>query len=469
VIKQTSRQKPFGLVTQITSYLLMVLPGALAFLYVRLFGVNVPYWDQWWIVTLFEKLNAGSLHMSDLWSQANEHRIFFPRVAMLLLGSVTGYNNVAEMYFILGLFLVTLIVLLLAFKGSVNTTLLMFVPVSFLMFSPRQFENMLWGFQIGFAIVRASAVLTFYFLWLLGSKRLHTIAFLAALVSATVASFSSAQGLLVWPAGLIQLFISPLERPPKKLLVGIWILIGVGEWILYFIGYTQPDQFSLAFAFKHPIAAADYSLTLLGSSLFWYHSLAAAGGLLLSCLVVATLLLVYRDAKLGENSFWIALLSFSLLIAASIIIGRSEAGVTWAPISRYTSFTLLMVISLYAMLVKLALERRSHLPTLLVGVLSGCLILSVPISYVEGVQAGEAVKAYREQAAFVLYTYESQSDRSLVRYLCPSPGCGPLVRERAPILQKLDYNVFSGPPVRGPARTPPNPPASSPAWRGLPP
>jgi hypothetical protein len=71
VIKQTSRQKPFGLVTQITSYLLMVLPGALAFLYVRLFGVNVPYWDQWWIVTLFEKLNAGSLHMSDLWSQAN--------------------------------------------------------------------------------------------------------------------------------------------------------------------------------------------------------------------------------------------------------------------------------------------------------------------------------------------------------------------------------------------------------------
>jgi hypothetical protein len=136
VIKQTSRQKPFGLVTQITSYLLMVLPGALAFLYVRLFGVNVPYWDQWWIVTLFEKLNAGSLHMSDLWSQANEHRIFFPRVAMLLLGSVTGYNNVAEMYFILGLFLVTLIVLLLAFKGSVNTTLLMFVPVSFLMFSP---------------------------------------------------------------------------------------------------------------------------------------------------------------------------------------------------------------------------------------------------------------------------------------------------------------------------------------------
>jgi hypothetical protein len=468
------RKIPSPIIT-IASYFLILLPAALALVYVRLFGVNVPYWDQWWIVNLIGELEAGTLSVSDLWSQANEHRIFFPRIIMLLLGSLTRYNNVAEMYLIQGFFLFTLIILLLVFKTNVRannarTTLLLFIPISFLLFSPRQWENMLWGFQMGFIIVRMFAVLTFYFLYILGYGKLRNIMFPAALLSATVASFSSAQGLFVWPAGLLQLFFSPVEKWAKKRLLVVWGLIGVVEWIFYFIGYTQPDKFSLSFVFDYPIAGADYSLTLLGSALFWQHSFAGAGGLFLVGLIVASLLLVYKVRRLGEYSFWIALLFFSLLIAASIIMGRSEAGATWAPISRYTSFTILIVISVYAMLTKLALERTSHpASVVLVGILSGFILLSAPVSYIEGAQAGKAVRAYREQAAFVLSTYETQSHKVLMKYLCPNPGCGALVRKRASILQRLDYNVFSVPRVRKSPPAPSGPPYPSPAWYGLPP
>jgi hypothetical protein len=251
----------------------------------------------------------------------------------------------------------------------------------------------------------------------------------------------------------------------KRFLIGFWSLFGTGVWILYFVGYVQPSQFSLGYMFEHPIAATDYSLTLLGSSLFWRHDLAAVGGVLLIGLATASLLLIYRDRRNGKHSFWVALLFFSFLVAASVAVGRSEAGADWATISRYTSFTVLAVISVYAILIRLELERASRPTNVLIGVLSGLVLLSVPISYFNGVEAGEAVKAYREQAAFVLSTYKSQPDEQLVQYLCPSPGCGPIVRERAPILQRLDYSTFSEPQAQ--VLPPGPPPAPSPSWSGL--
>jgi hypothetical protein len=462
------REKPTATIAiNIIASLLILLPAALAFLYVREFGVNVPYWDDWRVVPLLDKLATGTLKMSDLWPQHNEHRIFFPLIAQLLLGSLTKFNTVAEMYLTGGFFLVTLIVLLLAFKDSVKTTLCLFIPISFLMFSTRQHENMLWGFQISFAIACAFAVLTLYFLYVsAGYKRFRGVTFLSALVSATVASFSAAQGLLVWPAGLLQLFVSPMERSAKKVMIGVWSLTGLGEWIFYFVGYVQPDwNPSLGFVLQHPIAGIGYSLTLFGSSLVWQQNFAFVGGLLLTGLVVVSLLLIYKDRKLGEHSFWIALLFFSFLTMASITIGRSEGG---APISRYTTFSILAVVSVYVVLTKLVLERKSRLTAGLIGALSALILLSIPISYWEGIKEGAATKATREQAAFILSTYESQPDELLVEHLCPTYGCGvhpfgqadaDTLRERADILKRLGYNVFSESRAQG---LPPSPSGLSP-------
>jgi hypothetical protein len=48
----------------IVASLLILLPAAFGFHYIHQFGVNVPYWDQWWFVPLFNKPASDTLSVS---------------------------------------------------------------------------------------------------------------------------------------------------------------------------------------------------------------------------------------------------------------------------------------------------------------------------------------------------------------------------------------------------------------------
>jgi hypothetical protein len=209
------------------SYFLILLPAVLALLYVRAYGVSVVYFDAWSVVRLFDKWSSGTLSPLDLLEQHNEHRMFFPKGFELLLGWITGYDNVVEMYVIQVCFLATLIILLLAFRDNVRAWLFIFAPVAFLIFSFRQYENILFGFQINFAFTQTFGVLALFLLYVVGHTRLGKLAFVAALGSDTIATFSTAQGLFVWPAGLLQLFLSPVEKRTKRVLISVFD-IGMG-------------------------------------------------------------------------------------------------------------------------------------------------------------------------------------------------------------------------------------------------
>ena len=431
------------------SWFLILLPAVLALLYVRAFGVSVVHHDAWEMVPLFDKWSSGTLGVSDLYRQHNEHRMFFPKGVELLLGSVTNYDNITEMYLIQVCFHVTLVILLLAFRDNDTNKpwLILFVPISLLIFSFRQYENMLFGFQINFAFTQTFSMLAFFLLHVLGHKSFKKPVFLAALGSATIASFSTIQGLFVWPVGLLQLFIGAIEKPTRKRLALLWGLAGLGEWIAYFIDYTKPkDHPSLLYALAHPLAGTEYLLNLLGSSLFWQQSSAFVGSLFLTCFALVIILLIYKDGKVGEYPFWVSLLLYSFLILASITFGRSGFGAQQALAPRYTSFSIVAVVSIYAMLVKTVFERRSSINTALLVALSGAILLSATISYSEGIKVGSKEKVSREKTAFVLSTYESQPDELLTKYLYPRAD---VVRKRASILQRLGYNVFSEPQAQG--------------------
>src|SRR5829696_2953923 len=229
----------FGRVVAGVSWLLILIPAALPYLYVRAFGVNVVFADAWDMVLVFRKFSSGRLAFADLYAQHNEHRMFFPRRVELLLGLLTRYNNVAEMYLIVSCFLVTAAVLLVAFCREIGLPLIFFVPVALLIFSFRQYENMLFGFQISFAFTQTFGVLALYLPSSSSRYNFRAYAF-AALGSATIASFSTAQGLLVWPAGFLGLLLGSVARPGKKVLVGLWGIVGVAEWVAYFVDYKTP-------------------------------------------------------------------------------------------------------------------------------------------------------------------------------------------------------------------------------------
>ena len=437
--KDVNKREAPHYVTRLLSYLLILLPVVLSILYVRSFGVDVPYGDTWTMVPLFDKLSAGILSWSDLWHQHFEHRVFFPRIAMLLLGVATSFNNVAIMYLIQVCLLITLIVLLLAFKDDIQANLFFFVPISFLVFSLGQYWNLLVAWSITFVFVQTFVVLALYLLHVSNRTNVRRLAFSAALISGTAASFSSAQGLLVWPAGLLQLLIAPMESSTKKILAGIWSVGGVVEWIVYFYDLNLPKHHSERYFLDNPSLGIVYFLTSLGSSLIRQQIVALVIGLLLVCLVTVTLYLVYRAGTLGKCSFWIALISFSFLFLLSILVGRSGMGFENALSSKYPTFTALGVIGAYAMLIKLVLEHRIRISYVLLGSLIVLIATSIPLSYVEGVDAGKAIEVRRERAAHIIFTYRTQPDKALTVVNRSAWR----VREWAPILERLNYTVFA--------------------------
>jgi hypothetical protein len=69
-------------------------------LWIGLYGVDVPFWDQWdaQASDLFLPIVRGDFKVSRLFAQHNEHRIFFTRIFSISLFKILGYwNTVFEM------------------------------------------------------------------------------------------------------------------------------------------------------------------------------------------------------------------------------------------------------------------------------------------------------------------------------------------------------------------------------------
>jgi hypothetical protein len=454
----TPRNTRLSLAVKVAGVIGVCIPVALAFLYVNRFGVNVPYHDQWAEFPLFNRLFHDKLSFEILFSLHNEHRIFFPRLVMLGLGMLTAYNTVAEMYFIQVCAVLSLVIFWLAFLGSWGAAaryrVLLFIPVAFMLFSLRQYSSMLQGIQIVVAMTQTCAVLAFLCVYICRSERFIKVALPVAIVSATVASFSFLQGLFVWPVGLAQLLITPVRRPVKRVLVAVWAVFGVVEWALYFYGFSSNGGRSMTYFLTAPVEAVQYLTTLAGGSILWRPEAAMLAGAALLGLVLYCILASFRGGKLGEYSFWLAVLGFAGLFMLAAMAGRLEDGVQQAIASRYVNFTILLPISLYVILVKLAFERRVFLPKVALVALSALIVLSLPVSYLNGLQSGASTKVSREMDAYILANYESQPGEILAT-LIPQFDAAEGNEEklsnlissakiRAGILDRLDYGVFAG-------------------------
>jgi len=307
---------------------------------------------------------------------------------------------------------------------------------------------MLWGWQVSFAFAQVFSVLTFFLIHRLRSGAAAGIVLPAAAASATVAAFSAVQGLWAWPVGAVQLLLTPLDKRTKRFSTLAWISGGTGVWALYFLGYSLPEQGQpLAYVFEQPVSAARFLLALLGNSLFWRQDLALAGGLVLLFLAITALCLTYRRGGWGAYSFWVAMLLFSLATLATISAGRAEFGLSQASLSRYSTFSLLAVLAIYGLLVERFLDNRRTRgarhrlsSAILLGVLCAVIVPSVPISYARGMAAGERTREVRETTAIVLGTYEFQPEEHIIDYLYPRSEA---VKNRAPVLERLNYNVFA--------------------------
>jgi hypothetical protein len=376
------------------------------------YGVNVPFLDEFdSLVPLFSE--EGSISLKTLFSQHNEHRIFFPRIVFIMIGRLSQMNM--KVYMLVSQMLVAVIYFALCTfinnidKGKIKYPMMLLI--GFLLYSPVQYANQLLGFQVGFYMVDVFAVLSIFFMHKsvnTGEKDLRFL--ILSILCAIVSSFSSIQGLLVWFAVDFVYVLHYRKNVLKSMRFRIWNLFTVSSWVLYFLNYHKPGNVpSLLSILKNPKESIQYVLCIVGHPLFIDRYSLYVYGLLtiIVCLIILFIFIKHNDKS---DFMSISLIVFGSLVAVSITVGRVGFGVWQALSSRYTTFTLNIVIGscLFIFNKRLSFSASKTIITI--------VVLSLVISSVSLLKNGIIpLRDWRKYDMTILLDYKNRWDEELVR------------------------------------------------------
>ncbi len=418
----------------------MVPPALIALFYIGGFGRTVIFWDEWRMVGLYEKMETGVLTFGDLFAQLNEHRLLFPRMILLGIEHLTQFNTTAEMYCSWAVMCAILGVAFLMWRDTFGTSgrsLLYFLPVPWLVFSLRQWENLLFGFQLVYYFFVLTVILALYFL-----NRTDRVSGAIAIAFAGIASFSNLLGLLVWPAGLLLIVLNK----KGKAWISAWISAALVCIVLYFYGWQRVGQPRVLYFAERPLDAAAYFTAALGSPLGmgpWVSGLFLLSVVLGVFIGIASIVLVVslaRSRRIPRHALWISLLAFGFGAALVLAAGRGGYGVDQAVSSRYVTYLLPGILAFYVLCCICHQEKVPQLipESLLFRGVVIVLILGLSAGMIEGVVMGYKIRQERDEMSCVLLDYRNADDTHLARlYLSPS-----YVRQNAAILERYRINVF---------------------------
>ncbi len=324
---------------------LFTFAGAAAFLYVHAYSVNMIFDDQWTDVDLLKRAHDGTLTLSYLWAQHNEHRMLFPKLVVLALGATTHLNIQVEDYLcVIALCGATALFILTHRRRSPGLPLLAYVPVAFVLLSPAVVAEGLLGFNLAWFM----ALLGFgVVLYVIDAEEVSRTAFAVAVVVAVMASYSCLQGLLIWPSVLVLLWV----RRRSLTAAAVWVGSGAVTTTVYFIGFnftqakagsgTAPQTFlgTLRF-FVVEIGNVLGSEASYGVDKFF-------GGAVLVLAIVALVAGLHRGVDDGAP-VGVALITFGFAFLVSATVGRSQLGLGDA--LRYAPFVLLILVGAYLVL-----------------------------------------------------------------------------------------------------------------------
>ncbi len=343
----------------------LALPVAAYFWFIHHYGVNTIWNDQWDDVNVIQHSYSGTLGLGTLWMQHNENRIFFPNLIVLLLAHTTHFNIIVEQYLSGVMLTAAAGLFILAHKRrSPSTPWVYYCPVPILMLSlVQEGGSALWGFQMSWYLVMLALAVA---LFLLDRRTLHRLALAGAITAAVVGSFSSLQGLLIWPTGMVLLY----HRRRTKGAVLAWIAPAIVTGLVYFYHFDSRvnvgNQTKPFYVLQHPITAIRFFLFAIGN-IVGVQGLPNIGVLFLGIIIFAvaiSVVLAYgvRRNKADGSPIGVSLVCFGLLFAATITEGRAWLGVTYLPFALwYTVFDLLIPVGAYLALLgrpNLAREAR---------------------------------------------------------------------------------------------------------------
>lgn len=188
---------------------IFLIPIITFLLYAYNNSVNVPYGDDSALFLTINHLDQ-SYHtiFSTLFSQHNEHRVVFSRLAMLFVYTLTGSMNF-KIVILLGLLNIALLsfVLYLFFK-QIATSIYYFLPVVLILFSPIVSTNQLWALTS----FEHSLSICFSLLCLYFTQKDKRAQWWYSWLFATAAPLANLDGLCVLPIALVWLMLQKRWR-----------------------------------------------------------------------------------------------------------------------------------------------------------------------------------------------------------------------------------------------------------------
>ncbi len=368
------------------------IPAIQALFFIYNFGVNIPLADEWVTVRYFNSFFSGDdTWIFQIFTQHNEHRIFFPNLVFLSNATITSWNVVTQMY--LGwIFIGISLFPIFFFLKKVGTNFeWLLIPASILMYSPMQTSNLLWGFQIQWFFLLAFFLWSLYFLTT--KKHLH---FLLSIIFAILASFSFLLGLLIWPIGLLSLiFIFKF----RKIYLITWVVAAIIIFNIYFYDFQQNPQHPIDLSISNANNYFGYVFTYLGSAFLMPSiPIKVVIGIIISIIIISSLIVIIKKKKFNPTILpWIQLSLFTVFAALITGVGRLSFGIEQASAPKYITISNMLDISSLVFLCIIFVILRENFKSkkqktfLALGFLTIIIIGSISISnsYVQGWKMGE--------------------------------------------------------------------------------
>ena len=311
------------------------------------YGVNTPYYDEWDMVPLFQKVDHHELFFKDLWAQHNEHRIVFPKIVILMAAYITHWNIKAELLISICFAVASVCLLYLMVIKKINNKRLKVAAltlVTILFFSPVQWDNWLWGWQVEWFMCITFILLSIFLLNELADTRKVKIVFTLALLAAFGATFSLGSGIVIWAIGLFILLTQKLKKP---ILLG-WVGAAVFSTVLYYYHYHKPAGSPSKTIFLHePVAFIRYLFAFFGRPVSDIIEVATLTGSIFLFLGATLFYLAHqRRTQIKKFLPWLSIMIFAILAGCITAVSRLGFGVEQSMSSRYTAISLLYLIGL---------------------------------------------------------------------------------------------------------------------------
>lgn len=413
--------------------------------YVYVFSVDLPFVDDMALISWITAARQGTLNWIQLAGQHNEHRILVPRVVMLLMALVSGYDlrwEVAASYVALCASLWVLYRLYRIAAQDRPRHPLAFLPVSLLFVGWRQHEGLLWGFHLASTLALFFSLTTIYFLH--RGLRRDTFPYAAAATGA-LASFSSGFGLGVWLLGFLFLAAvrseeNPIPRRKRLAWLAFWCVCAAATLTAYFTGYhIHPAPWPTGFAYlgANVGAAMGYILAATGAPLTWGFRAAAAGGLgTLGALAVLAATVPLKTLRSAQTLPVVLVTGLPLLGLPGLLLRRLGLGMDQALSSRYVTLTNLLPLGIYILVV--TIRDGGVLLRMVRVAFIALLCLGIFQSYFMGIKYGTGQFQARSNCRPVLRRYATEPDEALI---CAFPD-GAQTRIFAGELERNHLSLF---------------------------